>query len=122
MKDLSSAWNVLYERFLGIRPKNDAEGVLQDVHWSTGAFGYFPSYTLGNILCAQLWECLEHEIPSVKNKIRLGEYGSILKWLREKVHCLGARYSAVELVKKVTGENLSEKPLLKYLNRKYCQS
>ena len=119
VKDLPAAWNALYERLLGICPGSDAEGVLQDVHWSSGAFGYFPSYAVGNIISAQLWESLESSVQNVKDQVRSGEYASILKWLRERIHSVGARYSAKDLVKEVTGKDLSEQPLVKYLDGKY---
>jgi carboxypeptidase Taq len=119
VEDLPGAWNDLYEKYLGIRPRNDSEGVLQDVHWSGGAFGYFPSYTLGNIMSAQLWDSLNQTHPGIEDEIANGQYGTILNWLRCNIHAHGRRYTTQELVRVATGQTLSEKPLLNYLKTKY---
>lgn len=119
VKDLPSAWNELSRKLLGLTPKNDAEGVLQDVHWSSGSFGYFPSYCLGNMIAAQLWECLQQTFPKLDEEISQGEYGTILQWLRKEIHSKGKKYDTEKLVEKVTGKPLSPKPLLKYLEQRY---
>lgn len=116
---LPVAWSDLYDKYLGIRPKDHSQGVLQDVHWSGGAFGYFPSYTLGNIISAQLWDSIGENYANIESEIRNGRYDTILKWLRANVHAHGRRYSTQELVKVATGQALSEKPLIRYLRQKY---
>jgi carboxypeptidase Taq len=105
--DLPDAWDDAYERYLGIRPANVAEGVLQDIHWSMGAFGYFPSYTLGNLIRAQLFETARDEFGDLEEMFARGEFAPLLGWLREKVHERGSRYPAGELVERITGRPLS---------------
>lgn len=119
VKDLPSAWNEVSRKLLGLTPKNDTEGVLQDVHWSGGAFGYFPSYCLGNMIAAQLWESLQEALPNLDQEISQGNYSSILQWLRQEVHAHGKKYDTGTLVRKVTGKPLSPKPFLKYLDQRY---
>ena len=105
---------------MGIDPQNDAQGVLQDVHWSGAAFGYFPSYTLGNLLAAQLWYTILKELPSTLEDIKKGNFSQILEWLRANVHQYGRRLNALSLAEKVTGEKLNHKCLIKYLKERYC--
>lgn len=117
--DLPEAWNALSVELLGLHPKNDAEGVLQDVHWSGGAFGYFPSYCLGNMIAAQLWDTIQEVIPDLDTDFEQGDFTRLLSWLRENIHRQGQRYDTVALVERVTGQAISPKPLLKYLNDRY---
>lgn len=117
--DLPEAWNALSADLLGLHPKNDAEGVLQDVHWSGGAFGYFPSYCLGNMIAAQLWDTIQVVVPDLESDFEQGDFSRLLAWLRENIHHQGQRHDTVSLVKRVTGEGISPKPLLKYLNDRY---
>ena len=117
--DLPEYWNAQYKELLGIEPKDDAEGVLQDVHWSSGAFGYFPSYCLGNMLAAQLWYSVLDRIPDLEKAIATGNFATLLEWLRDKVHRHGARYHLMELSKRATGQELSPKSLLRYLKDRY---
>ena len=105
--DLPAAWDDAYEDCLGIRPANAAEGVLQDIHWSFGAFGYFPTYTLGNLVNAQLFRAAGEALGDLDAMFARGEFGPLLEWLRENVHRHGARYSAGELVRRATGRELS---------------
>jgi carboxypeptidase Taq len=119
VRDLPSAWNEMSERYLGLRPATDREGVLQDVHWSGGAFGYFPSYCLGNMIAAQLWYRALRERPDLEDDFGRGDFSWMLGWLRENVHAHGRRFSAPELVRRVTGEDLSPQPLLRYLRERY---
>jgi len=119
VKDLPGEWNRLSKEIIGLEPQNDAEGVLQDVHWSGAAFGYFPSYCLGNLLAAQLWYKLLEEKPSILEEVTVGNFDTILDWLRANVHQHGQQYYAVDLTKKVTREDLSHKSLIRYLKERY---
>ncbi|PJA44789.1 MAG: carboxypeptidase, partial [Verrucomicrobia bacterium CG_4_9_14_3_um_filter_43_20] len=119
VRDLPVAWNKLSEELLGYTPKNDMEGVLQDVHWSIGAFGYFPSYALGNMIAAQLWAQLRQDIPNVDEEIALGNFAPVLVWLRENIHQYGKQYSTKELVKMATGKEMSSQYFLEYLSERY---
>jgi carboxypeptidase Taq len=113
--DLPAAWNEKYEQDLGVRPPNDHEGVLQDIHWSAAMIGYFPTYTLGNLCAAQLFEKAEAEIGPLAPQFAKGEFRGLLAWLRRTIHQEGRRYSASQLIAKVTGQPLSHRPLMQYL-------
>jgi carboxypeptidase Taq len=117
--DLPNAWKVLSNEIIGVTPKNDAEGVLQDVHWSGGAFGYFPSYCLGNMIGAQLWYTALEALPNLEDDFAQGDFSRLLKWLRSNIHCHGKRYDTGELVKKVTGAEISPAHLIRYLKERY---
>jgi len=119
VNDLPDAWNALSVEILGLSPKNDAEGVLQDVHWSGGAFGYFPSYCLGNMIAAQFWDTIKTEIPDLEKDFERGDFSRLLSWLREKVHRQGQRYDTTTLVRRITGEPITPVPLLRYLRERY---
>ena len=119
VKDAPDAWNQKFKEYLGIVPPNDAEGILQDVHWSFGGFGYFPTYALGNLVSAQLWEKMSEEIKNIEEKIENAEFDAILVWLRENVHVHGAKYEPQELVQKITGSKITPGPYIKYLNNKF---
>jgi carboxypeptidase Taq len=116
--DLPGAWNEKYRDYLGIEPKTDADGVLQDVHWSSGAIGYFPTYSLGNLYAAQLFATAEAESGGLDESIARGDFRPLREWLREKIHGQGQRYSAAELVRRVTGRPLEPGPLLTHLRAK----
>lgn len=117
--DLPSAWNAKMEEYLGVTPENDATGALQDVHWSAGLFGYFPTYTIGNILSVQLFEEAVEALPAIPDQIAEGEFSTLLGWLRENVHRHGSRYYPEELIERVTGHTLDTAPYLKYLKNKF---
>lgn len=110
--ELPGAWDDLYQQYLGLRPKDAAEGVLQDIHWSGGMFGYFPTYTLGTMLAAQLKRAAAAELGDLEELFARGEMGRLLGWLRQNVHRHGAFYSAAELALKATGRPLSPADLL----------
>lgn len=117
--DLPAAWDALSEELIGRRPAHAGEGVLQDVHWSGGAFGYFPSYTLGNMIAAQLWTAARRARPSLEEEFARGEFGGLLGWLRAEVHAHGRREDAFALTLRVTGAELGPKALLAYLEERY---
>jgi carboxypeptidase Taq len=119
VKDLPEAWNTRVRDYLGITPPDDAQGVLQDVHWSGGAIGYFPTYALGNLVAAQLWERIEKDIPDLASQIERAEFGGLLTWLRENIHRHGAKYYPMELLQRVTGQGLTPEPYLRYLRAKF---
>jgi carboxypeptidase Taq len=119
VKDLPEAWNARMQEYLGITPPDDAMGVLQDVHWSSGYFGYFSTYALGNLVSAQLWECIRKDLPNVEDEIRRGEFGSLLAWLREKIHRHGSKFMPQELIQRVTGSRIDPAAYMRYLNGKY---
>lgn len=119
VQDLPGAWNAKCEELLGLEPKNDREGVLQDVHWSDGAFGYFPSYCIGNMIAAQLWYHALSLRPHLEENFSKGDFTWLLSWLRENIHTQGKRFTTSELVEHVTGKPLSPRPLMRYLNERY---
>lgn len=119
VKDLPATWNERMQEYLGILPPDDARGVLQDVHWSGGMIGYFSTYALGNLISAQLWECIQADIPDLSEQIRQGEFTYLLGWLREKIHRHGAKFEPQELVERVTGSKIDPAAYLRYLKAKY---
>ncbi len=121
VKNLPEAWNDGMSDYLGITPPNDASGVLQDVHWSQGSFGYFSTYALGNLIAAQLWECMQEDIPDLDSQIQRGEFKQLTGWLLDKVHRHGAKYEPQELIQRVTGSKIDQGPYMRYLTRKYTE-
>ena len=120
VKDLPGEWNTLAKSMLGLDVQHDSEGCLQDIHWSGGAFGYFPSYCLGNMIGAQLWESARRALPELDVELRTtGGSPSFLKWLRREVHVRGKQLDTPALVLAVTSEELSPKALLRYLKSRY---
>jgi carboxypeptidase Taq len=119
VKDLPDYWNNKMQEYLGITPSNDAKGVLQDIHWSFGAFGYFSTYALGNLVSAQLWEKVNQDIPDLADQIRNGKFEALLGWLREKIHNPGRKFEPQEIVQKVTGSKINPAPYMRYLRQKY---
>ena len=118
-KDIPSWWNEKYKHRLGIDVPDDRQGCLQDVHWSHGSFGYFPTYSLGSLYAAQFYSSLEKAVPANAGNIEKGLFSPSLSWLRKTIHPYGRYYIAEELCKKVTGENLDPKHFLSYLQVKY---
>ena len=119
VRDVPGAWNLKMRELLGIEPPNNAEGCLQDIHWSMGAFGYFPTYALGNLYAAQFFEAARRAMPDLKDRIRRGEFRPLLDWLRSNIHQHGQRYRPTELVERVTGRSLSIEPFMNYLREKF---
>ena len=114
-KDVPEAWNERMRKYLGLTPPDDARGCLQDIHWSHGAIGYFPTYTLGNLYAAQFFEQARKDLGDLDAQFAKGEFTPLLSWLRENIHRHGRRYRARELVQRVTGRDLSPEPLLRHL-------
>ncbi len=117
--DLPSEWNRLSEEIVGVTPEDDARGVLQDIHWSGGAFGYFPSYALGNMIAAQLWYHALDRLPGLADDFARGDFSRLLSWLRENIHRRGKRLDTRELVVAVTGQPLGTGALLRHLAERY---
>jgi len=121
VEDVPDAWKAKYKDLLGIEPPDDRRGCLQDVHWSMGAFGYFPSYALGNLYGAQFWGTLKRDVPDIETRIAEGDTLSVLNWLRSNIHVHGSRYTPGELVEKVTGTPLDAQWFERYLREKYSE-
>lgn len=117
--ELPSVWKEMMREYLSVEPKNDAEGVLQDAHWAGGSFGYFPSYSLGNLYAAQLEHQLRKEHPDYEERIRKGEILMIREWLTDKVHRFGKMLRPQEIIRQATGEPLQARYLIDYLTKKY---
>jgi len=119
VNELPSLWNDAMMRYVGVAPDNDAEGVLQDIHWSMGAFGYFPSYMLGNLYAAQLTTALRAERPKLDAEIAVGEFAPLVTWLRNKVHQFGGTYEAEPLIERITGEGINSHHFVTYIIEKF---
>ena len=119
--DLPEAWNEAAQSRLGLRPENDVEGCLQDVHWAVGQFGYFPAYALGSLIAIQLWEKLRAANENLDEEISRGQFEGLFTWLRERVHSSGAKLTVQDLVKEATDRPLSAAPALRYLEAKYLE-
>ena len=117
--DLPEAWNAKYRELLDIEPPDDLLGCLQDVHWSVGLIGYFPTYTLGNVMSVQIFEAAKRSIPDLHELIEAGDHRPLLDWLRTNIHRQGSRYEPDELLERVTGSRLDATPYLRYLRSKF---
>ena len=117
--DLPDAWNAKMREYLGITPPDNARGVLQDIHWSIGLIGYFPTYSIGNLLSAQLWHAVKKSLPDLDAQVGRGEFAPLLDWMRQNVHRHGHKYPPGELVPKATGEPLTSRYYVDYLTAKY---
>jgi carboxypeptidase Taq len=116
--DLPEAWNTRFRDYLGLEVPDDANGVLQDVHWSCGLIGYFPTYALGNLIAGQLWERVHEDLPDLEDSIAAGELMPLREWLRDRVHRHGAKFQTTELLERVVGAPISVGPYVRYLKRK----
>jgi carboxypeptidase Taq len=119
VQDLPEAWNTRMREYLGLTPPDDSKGVLQDIHWSAGLFGYFATYTLGNVIAAQLWARFAEVRPSRDAEIARGEFAPLLSWLRSELHQHGRKFEPQELVARITGAAVNPEPYLQYLEAKY---
>ncbi|MBW0000804.1 MAG: carboxypeptidase M32 [Verrucomicrobia bacterium] len=117
--DLPAAWNERFEQLFGLKVPNDRLGVLQDIHWSLGALGYFPTYSLGNLNAAQLMAAAERSIPDLPQQLAVGEYARLLDWLRKNVHQHGQRFETRQLMAEATGESTQARHRIEYLRKKY---
>jgi carboxypeptidase Taq len=118
VRDVPRVWNEKMNQYLGVVPLNDAEGCLQDVHWSFGGIGYFPSYTLGKLYAAMEWNTMKQQIPNVSELIRNGKFGEILQWLRTNIHEAGRSETPSEIIRRVCGRPLTETDFLAYVSEK----
>ncbi|RAP31526.1 carboxypeptidase [Candidatus Marinamargulisbacteria bacterium SCGC AG-343-D04] len=119
VEELPELWNALYKEYLGVVPSNDGEGVLQDIHWASGIFGYFPTYLIGSICSAQLDRALRKDISNVDDMIKSKQWIPIKEWMDQRVSSFGRQFSPNELIKRATGEDITETYLLDYLKKKY---
>jgi carboxypeptidase Taq len=122
VKDLPEAWNAGMEQRLAIRPSNDLEGCLQDIHWAVGSFGYFPSYALGAVIAAQLYESMRADLAHFDEQLGRGEFGGLFGWLRTHVHGVGAKVPVQDLLVGATGKPLSAASFIRYVESKYLES
>jgi carboxypeptidase Taq len=118
IEDLPEAWNARFKDYFGLGVAHDADGVLQDVHWSAGLIGYFPTYSLGNLIAGQLWEKATGDLPDLELQIAGGELSGLREWLRENVHRHGSKFGAAELLERITGQPISVGPFVSYLKAK----
>jgi carboxypeptidase Taq len=119
VKDLPVAWNQRMQEYLGLTPPNDALGVLQDIHWSSGLIGYFPTYALGNLISAQLWEAIQRDLPDLDAQIERGNFAALLGWLRQNIHRYGAKFEPQAVVERATGSKIDPQPYIRYLQKKF---
>ena len=117
--ELPERWNDAMKRYLGVTPPNDSLGVLQDVHWSVGYFGYFPSYMLGNLYASQIASRTRSDLPDLDERIAAGDIGVLIEWLRAHVHVLGGVYQPDDLIRRITGESLDASHFVRYVETKY---
>ena len=119
LEDLPGVWNDAMERLLGIRPDTDGDGCMQDIHWFDGAFGYFPSYTLGAMTAAQFFTAAKQDDEKILPSIAVGEFKPLYAWLGRNIHGLGSLYETPELIEKATGEALNPEIFLSHLRDRY---
>ena len=119
VRDVPAAWNAAMQEFLGVTPPNVAEGALQDIHWSIGSIGYFPTYSLGTFFSVQLFDRARADIPDLDARFVRGDFGTLLGWLREHVHQHGRKFTLDELAERITGEPLQTRSYVRYLRDKF---
>ena len=122
VRDLPEAWNQGMMNRLEVRPANDAEGCLQDIHWAHGSFGYFPSYVIGGVIAAQLYESLRGQVVEMDSQVARGDFSGVTAWLATHVHGQGARLGLQDLMKAATGKPLAATAALRYLEAKYVEA
>jgi carboxypeptidase Taq len=119
ISDAPTVWNDKMQEYLRIRPKTDSDGILQDTHWASGLFGYFPSYALGNVVSVQLFDRAVEEHPAIEDEMRRGVFGTLHGWLEQNLYRYGRRFEPNELIERATGQPMTTRPYLAYLQRKY---
>lgn len=119
LKDVPEAWNARMKQYLGVDVPNDAQGCLQDIHWSGGMFGYFPTYQLGNIIAAQIWEKVLADLPDLYAQFERGKFMPLREWLREKLHRHGRKFTPKETLQRVVGGSIDVAPYIRYLKAKF---
>ena len=117
--DLPDAWNAKMRDYLGVVPPNDVLGVLQDIHWSGGTFGYFPTYTLGNVMSVLFYDHAKAEMPDLEDRIASGDFAGLREWLTSHIYCHGRKYTPSELVRRVTGKELVVDNYVRYIETKF---
>jgi len=120
VRDLPETWNVRMKEYLGVDVPDDAHGVLQDMHWSVGFFGYFPTYQLGNVISVQIWERARADLGGLEEQFARGEFSPLRDWLRDEIYRHGSKYPPRELLRRVTGSELNPEPYLEYLRTKFA--
>ncbi len=119
--ELPDAWNSKYAEYLGVHPANDSEGCLQDVHWSRGSVGYFPTYSMGNLISWQVWDALRNDVKDVDDQMAAGRFAPVLDWLTERIYRQGKRYRPNDLVMRVTGNPMGTESYLRNMRTKYVR-
>jgi len=119
VQDLPEAWNARVRSDLGLDVPDDAHGVLQDIHWSAGMFGSFPTYTIGNVMASQFYDAAQAALPDLETQLERGDYAPLRGWLQQNIYQHGRTYTPHELLVRTTGEGLNPQPYLDYLTRKY---
>jgi carboxypeptidase Taq len=119
VSDLREAWSARVQEYLGVDVPDDGRGVLQDMHWAAGLIGYFPTYTLGNVISVQIWDRAVSELGDLEPDFERGEFGRLREWLREHVYRYGRKYPPRELIRRVTGSDIDSGPYLEYLRTKF---
>lgn len=119
LRDLPAAWNERFQQYFGLQVPDDAQGVLQDVHWSGGMIGYFPTYALGSIIACQIWEKILADLPDLPEQVARGEFTPLREWLRARLHQHGRKFTPAETLRRVVGGPIDVQPFLRYLTAKY---
>lgn len=119
LKDLPEAWNARMKQYVGVDVSSDAQGCLQDIHWSAGLIGYFPTYQLGNIIASQIWEKARADLPDLEAQFERGEFMPLREWLREKLHRHGRKFTPQETIRRVVGGDIDVAPYIRYLKSKF---
>jgi carboxypeptidase Taq len=120
VESLPGKWNGMYQEYLGVEPPTDAQGIMQDIHWTSG-FGYFPTYTLGNLYAAQIYATLRQAFPNFDERLAAGDTRFVLNWLRERMYAVGSVYQPEQLIERVTGEKPNPDYFRRYLTEKFAK-
>jgi carboxypeptidase Taq len=119
VSDLPEVWNTKMEEYLKVTPPSDADGVLQDIHWSFGIFGYFSTYSLGNLVSSMFWEKILEDIPDLEIQLERRKFDALLSWLQENILQHGSKFEPAEMIRRVTGSKLTAEPYVRYLKSKF---